>query len=160
MSAGRGGGGGGMRESTDQTTGSRFDRLGPGDLTMLLTDRGQVPMNTGAILVFDAAYGPGPAALRAVLADRVAAIPRLRQRVQRLPLGCGPPIWVDDANFAIDRHLIDREVVDRPGDQQLIDLAAELVCERLPPGHPPWRAYLVAGSPGGDVRALVLVVHH
>ena len=76
-----------MGESTNQTTGSRVDRLGPGDLTMLLTDRGQVPMNTGAILVFDAAYGPGPAALRAVLADRVAAIPRLRQRVQRLPMG-------------------------------------------------------------------------
>jgi len=149
-----------MGESTNQTTGSRFDRLGPGDLTMLLTDRGQVPMNTGAILVFDAAYGPGPEALRAVLADRVAAIPRLRQRVQRLPMGCGAPIWVDDADFAIDRHLVDREVVDRPGDRHLLDLAAELICERMPLEHPPWRAYLVAGSPGGRVRALVLVVHH
>src|SRR6478752_5588010 len=160
MIARRRGGPGGMGESTNQTTGSRFDRLGPGDLTMLLTDRGQVPMNTGAILVFDAAYEPGPEALRAVLADRVAAIPRLRQRVQRLPMGCGAPIWVDDADFAIDRHLVDREVVDRPADRHLLDLAAELICERMPLEHPPWRAYLVAGSPGGRVRALVLVVHH
>src|SRR6478752_3155583 len=108
----------------------------------VVTNDRQVPMNTGAILVFDTAHGPDPAALRAVLADRVAAIPRLRQRVQQLPIGCGAPIWVDDAAFAIERHLIDREVVDRPGDRQLLDLAAELVCERLPLDHPPWRAHL------------------
>ena len=47
-----------------------------------------------------------------------------------------------------------------PADRHLLDLAAELVCERMPLEHPPWRAYLVAGSPGGRVRALVLVVHH
>jgi hypothetical protein len=75
-------------------------------------------------------------------------------------MGCGAPIWVDDAEFAIDRHLVDREVIDRPGDRHLLDLAAELICERMPLEHPPWRAYLVAGSPGGRVRALVLVVHH
>jgi hypothetical protein len=62
-----------MGDTTDQRTGSRFDRLGPGDLTMLLTDRGQVPMNTGAILVFDAAHGSDASALRTVLADRVTS---------------------------------------------------------------------------------------
>ena len=147
-------------EHADRTTEDGVDRLAPADVTMLLTDRGNVPMNTGAILLFGPGKGPNASALRDLLATRVTPIPRLRQRVQRLPVGCGAPIWVDDADFAIDRHLIDREVVDRPGDRELLDLAAELVCERLPLEHPPWRAYLVAGSPGGRVRALVLVVHH
>ena len=126
---------------------------------MLLTDRGQVPMNTGAILVFDTAYGPGSAG-QGHAGGPGSTIPRLRQRVQRLPMGCGAPIWVDDADFAIDRHLIDREVDDRPGDQH---------CSTSPLSWSasgcPWTIHrgghnLVAGSPGGHVRALVLVVHH
>ncbi|WP_354531778.1 wax ester/triacylglycerol synthase domain-containing protein [Nakamurella sp. UYEF19] len=37
-----------------------------------------------------------------------AAVPRFGQRLQRAPFGCGRPIWVDDAEFTVDRHLIDR----------------------------------------------------
>jgi diacylglycerol O-acyltransferase len=139
---------------------SVFDRLSPGDLTVLLTDRGNVPMNTGAILMFDDARGPAAPDLRALLADRAATVPRLRRRVHRLPLGGGGPIWVDDADFTIDRHLLVREVSISAGPQPLLDLAAELVCERLPWERPPWRACLVVDPASGVVRALVLVVHH
>jgi WS/DGAT/MGAT family acyltransferase len=139
---------------------SAFDRLSPGDLTVLLTDRGKVPMNTGAILMFDDGRGPPAADLRALLADRAATVPRLRQRLHRLPLGGGAPIWVDDADFNSDTHLVVRELSTSSGTKPVLDLAAELVCKRLPWNRPPWRACLVVDPASGLVRALVLVVHH
>jgi diacylglycerol O-acyltransferase / wax synthase len=149
-----------MGGGTDRSTESRFARLGPGDLTMLLTDRGNVPMNTGAIQVFEHAPGPVPAVLRTLLRERVVTVPRLRQRVQRLPLGCGRPVWVDDADFAVENHLVEREVSGATGPQELLDLAADLVCERLPLEHPPWRACVVVDSGSGLVVALIFVAQH
>jgi len=143
-----------------RATGSRFDRLSNADLTMMLTDRGAVPMNTGAILVLDDGGRPSPTELRALLADRVANIPRLRQRVRRLPPGCGLPIWVDDADFRLEDHLDGRELGGGGAPLGLLDIAGALVCERLPVGRPPWRAALVTDPSTGVVRALVVIVHH
>ena len=138
---------------------SPADRLTRDDLTMMLTDRGSVPMNTGAVLVFDD-DGPSPTQLQALLSDRVATVPRLRQRVHRPRLGGGLPVWVDDPGFTLEDHLVRRELegsADRPA---LLDIAAALVCERLPVSRPPWRAGVVVDSSTGLVTALVLVAHH
>jgi diacylglycerol O-acyltransferase len=139
--------------------GSRFDRLSSADLTMMLTDRGQVPMNTGAVLVFDR-DGPSLAELRALLTDRVATVPRLRQRVHRPPPGGGPPLWVDDPGFALEDHLDGHELPPSATLSRLLDLAAVLVCQRLTADRPPWRASAVTDPGTGLVTSLVLVAHH
>jgi diacylglycerol O-acyltransferase / wax synthase len=118
-------------------------------------------MNTGAILVFDEDRAPSAVTLRHVLEERVNAVPRLRQRVRRPPLGCGSPVWVDDAGFSIDEHLFTcRLDASRNGRDSLLDMAGELVCRRLPGGQPPWRAYLVLAPTRGRVCAVVLVLNH
>ena len=137
----------------------RIDRIGPMDLTVLATDRGSVPMNIGAVLEFDTAGGPSLSAVRALLSERVPTIPRLRQRLQRVRLGCGRPVWVDDPDFVLDQHLIEREWPTPGGDRQLLDVAAELICQRLDPDRPLWRACLVTDPVGGQA-ALILVLHH
>jgi WS/DGAT/MGAT family acyltransferase len=116
-------------------------------------------MNTGAILVFDGA-GPSPAELVGLLAARVATVPRLRQRIHRPRLGGGLPVWVDDPGFRLEDHLLRRELGRSSDRGPLLELAAALVCERLPASRPPWRAALVVDSSTGLVTALVLVVHH
>src|SRR4029450_12093686 len=98
--------------------GRRIDRSGPMDLTVLATDRGSVPMNIGAVLAFGTAGGPSLADVRAVLAERVPTIPRLRQRLRRVPFGCGRPGWVDDPDFVLDRHRIGRDWPAPCGDRQ------------------------------------------
>ena len=128
------------------------------DLTVLATDRGSVPMNIGAVLEFDTAGGPSLAAVRA-LSERVPTIPRLRQRLRRVPFGCGRPVWVDDPDFVLDRHLLEREWPTPGGDRQLLDVAAELICQRLDTDRPLWRACLVTDLLGGQA-ALILVLHH
>ena len=137
----------------------RMDRIGPMDLTILATDRGSVPMNIGAILRFDAQGGPSWATVVELLSARVPTIPRLRQRLQRVPIGCGRPVWVDDPDFQLDRHLIHREWPPPGGDRQLLDVAADVLCQRLPDDRPLWLACLLA-DPAGGRTALVLVLHH
>jgi diacylglycerol O-acyltransferase len=137
----------------------RIDRIGPMDLTVLATDRGSVPMNIGVVLEFDTAGGPALAAVRSLLSERVPTIPRLRQRLRRVPFGCGRPVWVDDPDFVLDSHLIERDW-STPGDHsQLLDIAAELLCQRLDTDRPLWRACLLTDPVGGRA-ALILVLHH
>jgi hypothetical protein len=120
-------------------------------------DRGPVPEQIAAILVLDRPVDLARA--RRLLAERVTAIPRLRQRLVRVPPGCGRPVWVDDAGFDVGRHV--RCIRCRyPGDEQaLLDTAAAVVTERLPRDRPLWTAAFITGPAGGAV-ALLLVLHH
>lgn len=129
------------------------------DVTILATDRGSVPMNIGAIFQFNAQGGPSWATVVEALSARVPTIPRLRQRLRRVPIGCGRPVWVDDPGFQLDWHLIHREWPPPGGNRQLLDVAADLVCQRLHPDRPLWLACLLTDPVGGRT-ALVLVLHH
>jgi diacylglycerol O-acyltransferase / wax synthase len=142
------------------TSGQRpIERLSPMDLTMLATDRGSVPMNISAVLEFGPAHGPSSTEVRSLLGERLPAIPRLRQRSRPTPLGCGRPIWVDDADFDLERHLTERNWPAPGTRRELFDVAAELVCDRLDKNRPLWRACVVTHAASGRV-ALVLVFHH
>ena len=121
------------------------------DLTVLATDRGSVPMNIGAVLEFNHHDGPSLAEVHTLLAERLPAIPNLRQKLHRPPPGCGWLVWIDDPGFALDRHLTAREWPSPGGRRELLDVAAGLVCDPLDRGWPLWRACLVSdpGTPIG-----------
>jgi diacylglycerol O-acyltransferase / wax synthase len=149
-----------LRNQTIDNSGrAPIERLSPMDLTMLATDRGSVPMNIGAVLEFDPTNAHLWTEVRALLAERVPAIPRLRQRLRRTPVGCGRPVWVDDAGFDLDRHLTAGNWPAPGGSRELLDVAARLVCDRLDDRRPLWRACLITDSVGGR-SALILVFHH
>ena len=129
------------------------------DLMQLSTDLGAVPNQVGAVLMLDARRGFDPVGAVAILRDRIERVPRLRQRLHRLPVGCGRPIWVDDPRFDLARHVT---VVAVPGDGDdaaLLDLAAARVTTPLPMSRPLWSATLVTGLAGARV-ALIVVFHH
>lgn len=126
---------------------------------MLASDRGSVPMNIGAVLEFDEQTVPALAAFRDLLGARVAGVARMRQKLWRVPPGCGRPVWVDDPSFRLDNHLSEQAWPAPGARRQLLDVASDLVCRRLDPDRPLWRARLVTDQ---DRRrgALVLVMHH
>lgn len=132
-------------------------RTSPNDLMALAAESAAAPMQVAAILVLDRPVEP--AAVRGALANRITAVPRLRQLLQRAPFGCGRPIWVDDAGFTIDRHVVDRPCPP-PGDEAaLLEVAAAAATHPLPRDRPLWSITVVPGLTGGR-SALVLVVHH
>jgi hypothetical protein len=136
-----------------------IDRASPTDRAFLAMDTGEVPEQFGVILLLDQADGFDLSRARRLIAERIPAVPRLRQRLVRTPFGCGGPIWVDDPHFDIRRHV--RAVTcGEPGDEPaLLDTALAVIVAPLPRTAPLWSAVLVTGLVDGRL-ALMLVLHH
>ncbi len=135
------------------------DRASATDLAFLSMDTGSVPEQFAAVLVL-APDGPFDLLrVQGLIAERVPAIPRLRQRLVRVPPGCGRPIWIDDREFDIRRH-VRHLPCQYPGDERaLLDSAIAVITAPLPRSRPLWSAVFITGLAGGAV-ALVVVVHH
>jgi WS/DGAT/MGAT family acyltransferase len=136
-----------------------IERASATDRAILAMDAGDVPEQLAVILVLEQAGGLDVDRVRELIAVRLPAIPRLRQRLVRVPFGCGGPVWADDPRFDIGRHV--RAVAcPGPGDERaLLDLALPLITTRLPLTAPLWAATLVTGLAGGRA-GLVVVLHH
>jgi diacylglycerol O-acyltransferase / wax synthase len=136
-----------------------FERVSAEDQMSLASGRHPPPLQVGAVLILDAPGGIDLSSLRTVLQQRIAAVPRLRQRLEQVPLGCGRPVWVDDPGFNIDEHLAMAKQQSEMDDAGLLDIAADLVTRQLPEDRPLWAAVLVPALTGCRA-AVVLVMHH
>lgn len=131
------------------------ERLRTSDLALLAEESPQTPMHNVTLEIFD----PGPAGLdyQVLLAhidDRIAFVPRYRQRVRRVPGRLANPVWVDDEHFDIAYH-VRRSALPRPGTMdQLRELTARIMSRRLDPDRPLWEVYFVEGLEGGRVALL------
>lgn len=136
-----------------------IERASSADLLQLAAGTGGAAVQTAVILGLGLGPPPSLSAVRSAFGTRIRAVPRLRQRLMWTPPGAGRPVWVDDAEFDIERH-VRHMVCPAPGDEPaLCDLAAGLVTDPLAFEHPPWAATLVTGL--ADRRAaLVIVFHH
>jgi WS/DGAT/MGAT family acyltransferase len=139
--------------------GAWFARIGPNDVQQLVTDVGPVPANIGALLLLDTPADVDTDAVRTILAERLAGVPRLRQRLMDAPWGGGRPVWVDDPDF--DAHeLIEVIRCPDPGElAALVDVAMAMVTRPLDRRGPLWRAALVTGARDGGL-AVTLTLHH
>ena len=143
----------------------RLARLGIGDLTTLWVERATSPMQIGLAAVFDAPEWLDPAGrlrldwLTAQLNIRSAAVPALRMRIRPTRAGEGRPIWIDDAEFDIARHVNSVELGPAVNEAAFLAWAAQSYLAPVDRAHPLWRATLVPGLPGGRV-GLLLVIHH
>lgn len=128
-------------------------------------DTGPVPVQFGVLLRLDGDLDLPE--VRRLLADRVTGLPRLRQRLEPTPPGCGGPVWTDDPDFDVARHV---EELPRPADEAaLLDAALAFVMRPLDRERPLWRVALLLppGGPGADPTVqdgagagLVVVLHH
>ena len=91
--------------------------------------------------------------VRAHLAERLGAVPRL---TQRLDPGPGPPAWIEDRSFALERHVVDRGALDDVGFRRLVGTAMGTQLDRE---HPLWAMDVVSALPGGR-SGLVWRIHH
>jgi WS/DGAT/MGAT family acyltransferase len=97
--------------------------------------------------------------LRARLARAVVAVPRLRQRVVASVGRLSPPMWADDPEFDLDRHVW-RIGVPAPGrDADLHDLAIRLLLEPFDRTRPLWQFVIIEGLADGRA-ALFQKMHH
>jgi diacylglycerol O-acyltransferase len=97
-------------------------------------------------------------ALIALIRERIAFVPRYRQRVRGIPARLAPPVWADDENFDLTFH-VRRSALPRPGTlAPLRELVGRVMARRLDISWPLWEMYLVEGLEG-DRLALLAKSH-
>ncbi len=137
----------------------QIDRASSDDMVSLATDVGAAPMQVGAVILLDTSEGFDLERARRTIDERIRSVPRLRQRLVATPFGCGRPIWVDDADFDLDRH-VDHVRCPPPGDEDaVLAVAATAINDRMPPDRPLWRLRFVTDVDGGRT-ALIVAFHH
>ena len=135
------------------------ERASPADRAFLAMDTGEVPEQFGVILLLDQGVGFDLPRVRRLIAERIPAVPRLRQRLVRAPCGCGGPIWIDDPQFDIRSHVRAVACQEPRDEPALLDIAMSVIATPLRRTAPLWGAVLVTGLADGRV-ALVFVAHH
>jgi WS/DGAT/MGAT family acyltransferase len=113
------------------------------------------------LLVEESEQGAVPSVeqLRASIAARLDSAPRLRQRLAYAPLRLGHPVWVDDREFDIGRHVRATPTPGRLSREGLEGVVAELMAGRLDPAHPLWQLNVIEHLDDGTM-ALVWRIHH
>ena len=136
------------------------DRVSSLDASFLQLEDATTPMHVGSVMVFDVPKGGFDYdRLVALIAERIAHVPRYRQRIREVPAGLGNPVWVDDVKFDMTYH-VRRSALPRPGsDQQLEELIARIQPRPLDRNRPLWEVYLVEGV-AENRFAIITKTHH
>ncbi|MGQ0574731.1 MAG: WS/DGAT/MGAT family O-acyltransferase [Pseudonocardia sp.] len=134
-------------------------RLSALDASFLYLEQPTTPMHVGAVSIFKRPRaGFDYDRLVELIEQRIALVPRYRQKVRRVPGNLARPVWVDDPDFDVAYH-VRRSALPRPGtDAQLNELVARLVSRPLDHTRPLWEMYLVEGLARG--RTAVLTKTH
>ncbi len=93
------------------------------------------------------------------IAARLDAAPRMRQRLAYPPLRLAAPVWLDDPDFDVARH-VKAVPTDGPLSRAgLQGVVAELMAQRLDPARPLWQLNVVERLEDGSM-ALIWRIHH
>ncbi len=120
------------------------------------------PMHGMGIAVLDPATAPdgfGYETVARILSERMHLVPPLRRRLVGVPFGLDQPVWVEDPDFDLDRHLHEVRVRAPGGPRELADLAVELGTAPLDRSRPLWDVWFVEGLEDGHV-AVIEKLHH
>ncbi len=136
------------------------ERLSSLDTSFLNLEDAATPMHVGSVMVFDAPSGGFDyESLVTLISQRIAHVPRYRQRIKTVPGGLANPVWVDDTHFDMSYH-VRRSALPRPGsDEQLEELVARIQPRPLDRSRPMWEVYLVEGL-AENRFAIITKTHH
>jgi diacylglycerol O-acyltransferase / wax synthase len=95
-----------------------MDRLSPLDVSFLYFEDRDTPMHVGSVAVFEEPTdGFDYHRLVELIRDRIAFVPRYRQRIRPIPGRLANPVWVDDEEFDLGYH-VRRSALPRPGTEE------------------------------------------
>jgi diacylglycerol O-acyltransferase / wax synthase len=141
-------------------------RLSGQDAGMLYLETATQPLEVFSVLELNTATIPGGYSydrLRDDLAARMRAVPEFREKLSSRFLSLDHPLWVEDSEFDVDRH-VHRIGLRSPGGQTELAEVCGLIAA-LPLDHraPLWEMWVIeglGGAPAGERLAVVLKVHH
>jgi diacylglycerol O-acyltransferase len=139
-----------------------MERLSGLDASFLYLESSAQLMHVCGVLLLDPATVPGGYSFETMRADieaRVRAIPAFRRKLRQVPLAIDHPVWVEDADFDIDRH-VHRLAVPTPGGAaELSELCAHMAGIPLDRSRPLWEMSVIEGLGSGQI-AVFTKMHH
>ena len=129
------------------------ERLSPEDSRILALESSSIVGHTCKVVIADRT-GDGVTYLRDRIARRIALAPSCRRRIVMTPHGLDAPVWADDPNFDVRRHVRKVPVSSPVGDAELREIVAGVMAERLPGDRPLW-AIDVVEPPEDGTRAVL-----
>lgn len=142
-----------------------YDRLSTQDINNLWADATDSPMHIIAVLQLE----PGSLVddrgqlkldeIRRRIVRRLDRAARLRQVVRIGNVLTGPPVWIDEVGFDLNRHLRIGSIPAPGGETELLEVVAQIDQQRLDRSHAPWEMWLLSGLSNGRV-VFVVKLHH
>ncbi len=145
-----------------------MQRLSGLDASFLYLETAAQPLHVCSILELDTSTMPGGYTfdrLRDELAMRVKAMPEFREKLADSRLNLDHPVWVEDPDFDVQRHL-HRIGLPAPGGRaELSEICGHIVSLPLDRSRPLWEMWVIETVAGTDAHsggrlALLTKVHH
>lgn len=139
-----------------------MERLSGLDASFLYLESSAQLMHVCGLLLLDPSTVPGGYTydrMREDLDRRVRAIPAFRRKLRQVPLEIDHPVWVDDTDFDIDRHLHRLAVPAPGGPDELAELCAHMAGIPLDRSRPLWEMSVIEGLENGKI-AVFTKMHH
>jgi len=93
------------------------------------------------------------------LEKRIDGVPMFHRKLKQVPLGIDHPVWVDDEDFDIDRHVHRMALPSPGGERELADLCGHMAGIPLDRSRPLWEFVVIEGLESGKV-AIFTKMHH
>ena len=145
-----------------------MERLSGLDAGMLYSESTTVPLHVCSVMELDPSTMSGGYSFAKFCAEvekRVPAVPEFRCKLADNDFNLDHPVWVEDEDFELSRHL-NRVALPAPGGrQELSEVCGHIASVPLDRSKPLWEMWVIEGlggsaaDEGGDV-VLMIKVHH
>ncbi|WP_026919608.1 WS/DGAT/MGAT family O-acyltransferase [Gordonia shandongensis] len=139
-----------------------MQRLSGLDASFLYLETPSQVMSVAAVVQIDPSTISGGYtfdSMRSEMGRRVRGLPALRRRLADSVTNVDHPVWVEDDDFAIERH-VHRIAIPSPGGvREMAQMCGHLVGQVLDRTKPLWDLWVLEGMADGRV-ALLLRMHH
>lgn len=145
-----------------------MERLSGLDASFLYIESPNVPLHVCSIIELDTSTIPGGYSFDRMmddLATRVQALPEFRSKIADSQLNLDHPVWVEDKDFDLSRH-VHRIALPSPGGRaELSEVCGHIASIPLDRSKPVWEMWVIEGVAGEDAHqggplAMMIKVHH
>jgi diacylglycerol O-acyltransferase len=145
-----------------------MERLSGLDASFLYIESATVPLQVCSVVELDASTIPGGYGFDRFhddLALRIKALPEFRAKLADSQLNLDHPVWVEDKDFDLSRHLLRIRLPSPGGRTELAKVCAHIASVPLDRSKPVWEMWVIEGVADMDVReggplVVMIKVHH
>ncbi len=136
-------------------------RLSGTDTMMLAAETKSWHFHVGGLTIVECDGDPR-ATLRRIadeVEQRLALAPKFMWKLRTVPFGLDRPVWVQDEDFDLNRHVHFVTLPEPAGRREVAALAGRIMSKQLDRRYPLWELYLIDGL-GRDHVAALMKCHH